>query len=299
MFLITLINSHCLSPNKLGSYCAIVTCINSEDNIRASINSLIDQTLKPHYIIVVNDGSTDRTSEILKEIQKEWAGLHVITHPNLGYDIKRVVKNWNEAIKFIRDNGLQKVDYHLIATDDSIYSKNYAQKITEYMDLNPNVAIASGNYTKYEPLMPHGAGRFVRNSFFENTCWHGYYPEQMGYESAILYEANHRGYAYYVLNDARFEHIKSLGKTHKFIEFGASMHTLGYHPIFAFARFLKYFTTGNVTGRIGALYMLYYYLTYKPKSEGYDSMYDEKIRRYIRKRQVDRLKKIFIGFKHN
>jgi hypothetical protein len=146
--------------------------------------------------------------------------------------------------------------------------------------------------------MPHGAGRFIRNSFFENTYWHGYYPERMGYESAILYEANHCGYVYSVLNDARFEHIKPLGRTHKFIEFGASMHTLGYHPVFALARFSKYFVTGSVTGRIGALYMLYYYLTYKPKSEGYDSMYDEKIRKYVRKKQVDRLKKVFFPFKY-
>jgi hypothetical protein len=55
------------------------------------------------------------------------------------------------------------------------------------------MAIVSGNYTKYKPMMPHGAGRF-RNSFFENTYWHGYYPEKKGYESAILYEANYRGY---------------------------------------------------------------------------------------------------------
>ena len=146
--------------------------------------------------------------------------------------------------------------------------------------------------------MPHGAGRFVRNSFFESAYWHGYYPEKMGYESAILYEANHRGYAYSVLNDARFEHTKPLGRNHKFIEFGASMQTLGYHPLFALARFLKYFVTGSVTGRIGALYMLYYYLTYKPKSEGYDSMYSEKIRKYVRKKQLDRLKKKFFGFKY-
>lgn len=76
------------------------------------------------------------------------------------------------------------------------------------------------------------------------------------------------------------------------------MQTLGYHPLFALARFLKYFVTGSVTGRIGALYMLYYYLTYKPKSEGYDSMYSEKIRKYVRKKQVDRLKKMFFGFKY-
>jgi glycosyltransferase involved in cell wall biosynthesis len=282
----------------LGNYYAIVTCRNSEDNIKAALNSLKDQTLKPEYIIVVNDGSTDRTTEILNDVQKDWNSLHVITHPDWGYDIKRVAKNWNEAIKLTRDKGLQKVDYHLIATDDSVYSKNYAEKIIAHMDSNPNVAIVSGNYTKYKPVMPHGAGRFVRNSFFESAYWHGYYPEKMGYESAILYEANHRGYVYSVLNDARFEHTKPLGRSHKFIEFGASMQTLGYHPLFALARFLKYFVTGSVTGRIGALYMLYYYLTYKPKSEGYDSMYSEKIRKYVRKKQVDRLKKMFFGFKY-
>jgi glycosyltransferase involved in cell wall biosynthesis len=282
----------------LGNYYAIVTCRNSEDNIKAALNSLKDQTLKPEYVIVVNDGSTDRTTEILNDVQKDWNSLHVITHSDWGYDIKRVAKNWNEAIKLTRDKGLQKVDYHLIATDDSVYSKDYAEKIIAHMDSHPNVAIVSGNYTKYKPVMPHGAGRFVRNSFFERAYWHGYYPEKMGYESAILYEANHRGYVYSVLNDARFEHTKPLGRSHKFIEFGASMQTLGYHPLFALARFLKYFVTGSVTGRIGALYMLYYYLTYKPKSEGYDSMYSEKIRKYVRKKQVDRLKKMFFGFKY-
>lgn len=282
----------------MGNYYAIVTCRNSEDNIKAALNSLKDQTLKPEYVIVVNDGSTDRTTEILNDVQKDWNSLHVITHSDWGYDIKRVAKNWNEAIKLTRDKGLQKVDYHLIATDDSVYSKDYAEKIIAHMDSHPNMAIVSGNYTKYKPVMPHGAGRFVRNSFFERAYWHGYYPEKMGYESAILYEANHRGYVYSVLNDARFEHTKPLGRSHKFIEFGASMQTLGYHPLFALARFLKYFVTGSVTGRIGALYMLYYYLTYKPKSEGYDSMYSEKIRKYVRKKQVDRLKKMFFGFKY-
>lgn len=282
----------------MGNYYAIVTCRNSDDNIKAALNSLKDQTLKPEYVIVVNDGSTDRTTEILNDVQKDWNSLHVITHSDWGYDIKRVAKNWNEAIKLTRDKGLQKVDYHLIATDDSVYSKDYAEKIIAHMDSHPNMAIVSGNYTKYKPVMPHGAGRFVRNSFFERAYWHGYYPEKMGYESAILYEANHRGYVYSVLNDARFEHTKPLGRSHKFIEFGASMQTLGYHPLFALARFLKYFVTGSVTGRIGALYMLYYYLTYKPKSEGYDSMYSEKIRKYVRKKQVDRLKKMFFGFKY-
>ena len=164
------------------------------------------------------------------------------------------------------------------------------------MDSNPSVAITSGTYSEFKPIMPHGAGRFIRNSFFEKTIWHGYYPEQMGYESAILYEASHCGYSYIVIGDAKFEHIRPLGETHKFYEFGASMRTLGYHPVFAIGRFLKYVVTGEITGRLGAVYMLYYYLTYSPKSIGYDRMYDKNIRHYIRENQVQRLKNLILRF---
>ena len=96
-------------------------------------------------------------------------------------------------------------------------------------------------------------------------------------------------------DEAKFEHIRPLGETHKFYEFGASMRTLGYLPLIAVARFLKYFITGEVTGRVGAIYMLYYYITYTPKSVGYDRMYDKNIRQNIRKNQVQRLKNIFLG----
>jgi hypothetical protein len=184
----------------------------------------------------------------------------------------------------------------MIATDDTIYPRDYTKKIMSYMDSNPSVAIASGNYSKYKSVMPHGAGRFIRNSFFENTVWHGRYPEQMGYESATLYEASRCGYSYIVIDDAEFEHTRPLGETHKFYEFGASMRTLGYHPIFALGRFFKYFITGEITGRLGATYMLYYYLTYTPKSVGYDRMYDTSIRKYIRESQVQRLKNIILSF---
>ncbi len=282
----------------MGNYFAIVTCRNSENNIRYALSSLKKQTLQAEYVIVINDGSTDRTAEILSDIQKDWNNnLYVINHPDWGYDIKRVVKNWNEAIKLTHDKGLQMTTYHMIATDDTIYANDYVEKIISYMDSNPDVAIVSGNYNKFRIVAPHGVGRFVRNSFFEKTCWYGYYPEQMGYESAILYEASRCGYSYTVLNQARFEHTRPLGTIHKFYEYGASMRTLGYHPIFVLARFLICFITGNATGRKGALYMLYYYLTYNPKSEGYDSMYSEEIRRYISKRQTQRLKKVLFKMK--
>lgn len=281
----------------MGTYFAIVTCRNSEDDIDAALASLRNQTLTPQYVIVVDDGSTDNTSEILAQIRQNWRSLHIIRHNDLGYDISRVVKNWNEAITYSRNKDLAHTTYHMIATDDTTYPPGYAKELVDFMDGNSSIAIASGNYTKYVPEKPHGAGRFVRNSFFEQTHWGGLYPELMGYESAILYESERLGNRYIILPDAKFHHSRPLGTHHKFYEFGASMKTLGYHPIFVWGRFAKYLATGEVTGRVGAFNMMYYYLSYKPKSVGYDRLYDDQLRRFVREIQKRRMLSVLSGKK--
>jgi hypothetical protein len=42
-------------------------------------------------------------------MQKDWP---VIANPDLGYDISRVVRNWNDAIKLTKNKALRKTDYH-------------------------------------------------------------------------------------------------------------------------------------------------------------------------------------------
>jgi len=275
----------------VGSYYAIVTCRNSENEIENAIISLLTQTTKPKYVIVVNDGSTDGTANILEGLKSKNEGLHVITNPDLGYDIGRVVKNWNSAINLARKLNLEKTDYHMISTDDTNYEEPYAEKIMNKMDADNNIAISSGNYDSNSYATPHGAGRFVRNSFFEEFL--GLYPEKMGYESVILQMSLYQGFKNLVNNDARFSHTRQLGANHHFYEFGASMRTLGYHPLFVLGRFAQCFLTGQPIGRMGAVHMLYYYLSYKPKQDGYDSMYGSEIRKAIRMRQKTRIKEMF------
>jgi glycosyltransferase involved in cell wall biosynthesis len=275
----------------VGSYYAIVTCRNSENEIENAIISLLKQTAKPKYVIVVDDGSTDGTANILEGLKSNHDSLYVITNPDLGYDIGRVVKNWNSAINLARKLNLEKTDYHMISTDDTNYEEPYAEKIMNKMDADSNIAISSGNYNSNSYATPHGAGRFVRNSFFEEFL--GLYPEKMGYESVILQMSLYHGAKNLVNNDARFSHTRQLGANHHFYEFGASMRTLGYHPVFVLGRFAQCFLTGQPIGRVGAVRMLYYYLSYKPKQDGYDSMYGPEIRKAIRMRQRTRISQIF------
>jgi hypothetical protein len=191
---------------------------------------------------------------------------------------------------------LPKTEYHLIATDDTIYSTDYAERIVRLMDSRSDLVFVSGNCPGCRSNAPRGAGRFVRNSVFNKLMWNGYYPEQMGYESVILYEANRKAYNNDIIHDALFDHVRPLGADHKFYEFGASMKVLGYHPLFVFGRFLRYFLTGSTTGRKGAMYMLYYYLFYNAKEgiDGYDRLYSKEITSFIRKKQTERIKNEFL-----
>jgi glycosyltransferase involved in cell wall biosynthesis len=277
------------------TYFVIVTCRNSEKNIGPALASLKKQTVKPSYIIVIDDGSTDKTPQILSELQAQWNSLHIITNPNLGYDISRVVSNWNKALVYAQKKNLPYCDYHMIATDDTVYESQYAERIMKHMMDDEKVAIASGEYSSEKHQTPHGAGRFVRNKFFENMK---NYPEKMGYESAILFMCAFSDYTYKVYPDARFDHTRPLGKNHHFSEFGASMKTLGYHPLLVLGRTALYFITGKPIGRAGALYMLYHYLTFKPSKNGYYSSFDKTFQRKIRAYQSMKIKHKVIRMLH-
>lgn len=280
---------------SLQRYFVIVTCRNSESDIRRALLSVKSQTIPPTYVIVIDDGSTDSTPQILMELQKDWDSLYIITNPDLGYDISRVVRNWNKALLFAQEKGLPKCDYHMIATDDTVYEPQYAEKILKHLISDERVAIASGDYTSEKHITPHGAGRFVRNEFFDSVR---FYPEKMGYESAVLHMCAFDGYTYKVFPDARFEHTRPLGKNHHFREFGASMKTLGYHPLYVLARAVLYFSRGKPIGRIGAIYMFYHYLSFKPDKDGYYSLFDKKFQETVRTNQSKQIKRRLLGSSH-
>jgi glycosyltransferase involved in cell wall biosynthesis len=73
---------------KLG---VIIPCYNVAPYVRAAVTSVLDQTMRDLEVIVVNDGSTDNTGEVLRKIQEERCDrrLHVIDRPNGGPSVAR------------------------------------------------------------------------------------------------------------------------------------------------------------------------------------------------------------------
>jgi len=277
----------------------IVTARNSEKTIEVALDSILGQTNPPSYVIVVDDGSKDSTSSILQKLRERRNDvLHVIRQPDMGYDTRRIVHNWNKALDYVKT--LQYVSYHFISADDCIYPSNYAEFLISKMQEKPKLVVASGSrefkIKSFVRRAPEGSGRMVDNKFFNAIG--GKYPPYYGYESWILFKALQLGFDIENYQEMNFKHLRAFGSEHHFVEYGPMMKCLGYHPLFVMFRCIRnvLFGTEEIPAR-ASLRMIYDYFTadQRFKNDEYYRYYDEEMRRFVRNQQAKRIRKFMTG----
>ncbi len=74
--------------NKMNAS-IIIPAFNAEKTIQKTINSLLIQTVKPKEIIVVNDGSTDKTKSITEKLSEKNHLIKIFTRKNSGISASR------------------------------------------------------------------------------------------------------------------------------------------------------------------------------------------------------------------
>ena len=87
-----------------------ITCFNAEKTIEKSIKSVLQQTLKPKEIIVINDCSTDKTLKLIKNFNQ----IKIINNKkNYG-----LAKSRNIALKYSKYNYLASIDSDVTCKKD-------------------------------------------------------------------------------------------------------------------------------------------------------------------------------------
>jgi len=282
-----------VNPSR-ASYWTLITVKDGEKTISKSIESILEQSIKPSLIIVVDDGSRDSTSSIIAKLADSNPGIiKTITLEDKGYDIRRIVNNWNTACDYVK-NHTNGFDYLLISSDDVVLPTDYVKRLTKEMDSDPKLAVASGSRGLEQSdylALPEGAGRLIRLSFFKEI---GYaHPPYYGYEPWILCKAMQLGYRVRKLEDVNYDHVRTFGTGHNFVEYGAAMRCLGYHPLFVLARVARNILI-HQTGisRRASVRMLFDYLFQsKWKADPYFQYFDPDLREFVRKIQKQRLLK--------
>lgn len=273
------------------SYWALVTVKNGERTIGRSLDSLLGQSVQPFLVCIVDDGSTDLTPQLLARYQASHPEIYVITLPDRGYDSRRIVHNWNAACDYVKSSGMH-YDFHLISSDDIVFPKDYVARLLREMELDQNLAVVSGNrglaQSDYLSL-PEGAGRLIRSSFFSGIGYR--YPPYYGYEPWLLYKAMQAGLHVKKLPDLTYEHERTFGVGHKFVEYGPAMRCLGYHPLFVLARVARNFVTGKagISKKASVKMLLDYLFEGRWKRDPYYRYFEPEIRTYVRGLQKKRL----------
>lgn len=95
--------------NCLIKVSVIIPVYNVENYVRESVLSIINQTLKEIEIIIVNDGSTDSSLNIIEDLAKLDNRIQVISITNQGQSIARnlgIYKAQGEFIYFFDSDDL-------------------------------------------------------------------------------------------------------------------------------------------------------------------------------------------------
>ena len=94
-----------------------------EDYIEKNILSIINQSFQDFEIIIVNDGSDDKTENIIKKLQSSDKRIKLLSHPyKLGVYRSRMESIFNSRSEYIL----------LMDPDDIYLNENLFQKIYEY-----------------------------------------------------------------------------------------------------------------------------------------------------------------------
>jgi len=102
----------------------VMPVYNGEKYFIEAIVSILDQTFKDFEFIIINDGSVDRSLDILKEFQKQDKRVKIISRENKG-----VIYSLNEGVKMAQGEYIARMDADDVSDPERLSKQlKYAQE---------------------------------------------------------------------------------------------------------------------------------------------------------------------------
>jgi len=112
----------------------IMSVYNEEQFLKESVDSILNQTFKNFEFIIIDDGSTDRTPEILKHYKDK--RLKIINQENMG-----LTKSLNKGVKLAHGEYIARMDA------DDISELSRIEKQVEALEIAKDVAVVASWYS--------------------------------------------------------------------------------------------------------------------------------------------------------
>ena len=156
----------------------LVPVYNASGYLRECLESLKKQTLKEMEFLLVNDGSTDESLQIMKEYEKVDARFVILNKKNTGYG-----DSLNKAMKLAKGKYIG-----IVEPDDYCDEKMF--EVLYKMAENKEVNIAKGNYYEYREgiKVAHEMGLAVSGEKVFEPIW----DYKVFYEVPAIWSAIYR-----------------------------------------------------------------------------------------------------------
>ncbi len=123
-------------------YYIIIPAYNEEAFMALTLQSLVEQTLLPSKIVVVNDNSTDSTAEIVTSFSEKFPFITLVNKKSDAIHLpgSKVIQAFQEGEKHIDDN------YDIIVKVDAdlIFPNNYFETIIKHFQSDSKIGMAGG-----------------------------------------------------------------------------------------------------------------------------------------------------------
>lgn len=164
----------------------IVPVYNAAKTINRCADSILAQTFQDYEIIFINDGSTDKTQEMLNQLEK--------------YDSRiKVVRQRNQGVSSARNHGiaLSSGDYILFIDSDDWIDPHYLESFSRTNDCISKLKIGTIAVTNLENKLNYDIftsinGKFldIQKAFSEAGLLHNGFPFAKAYNRQIIIENN-------------------------------------------------------------------------------------------------------------
>ena len=281
-------------------YYIIVPAHNEAGFLPRTLGSILDQTLAPKGVVVVNDNSTDGTEEAIDTFCADNALFKKLNTSSSADHMPggKVVTAFNKGLALIDGpyDFLVKLDADLILPPD------YFERVAKAFADNPKVGIAGGfiyernakgEWKRNHPM----ADDHVRGAFkaYTKACFTaiGGLRTAMGWDTVDELLARYHGFGTHTDPELRVKHLRPTGNAYdkkaRLLQ-GKAMYTMRYGPVITFIASVK-MALKQRRARVGLYNMLGYF---EARAEGADFLVSEKEGAYIRAFRWRNIKKAFV-----
>jgi glycosyltransferase involved in cell wall biosynthesis len=274
----------------------VVTPVRDEEQfIGSTVDCVINQSIRPAEYVIVNDGSSDSTGNIIDRYAARCPWIHSVHRKDRGY--RKPGGGIIEAF-YAGFDALQWTDWDFMCKldGDLSFDPTYFEAIFERFESNPKLGIAGGGlfYIEDGRKVVEICPKFhVRGGVkvYRRSCWDAIGGLFVGPGSDAIDEvkANMLGWTSESFFELEMHHHRFTGATYGrwggALKDGRADYVCGYHPLFLLAKCAV--RVARKPYVVGALAHLYGF--FRCYWNGTEQLNDPQLIRYLRVQQMNKL----------